>query len=276
MSDPADVVTRPTRTAVWNLVQSGVTVASAHGLCRPDRRWFVSVDGWDDAHHAPLVHAMIADLPHDLHTRIDGEDGEALETWSRFGFEPYRRELEFVFSPEPARTGLAEVLLPAGLVLLSAEEVDETELRELDDRLRSDVPGTEGWVNDPAEFHDHTFGDAMFDPATYLVALDDRRRQFAGLVRIWTGRRHARLGLVATARGYRRQGLAKALLAAALRPVAERRRSDVTAEADAGNEASLALLRSIGAVETGSALVLRRRSDPGSTHEAAGSRVYWA
>ncbi|MET0693624.1 MAG: GNAT family N-acetyltransferase [Propionibacteriaceae bacterium] len=252
---------RPTRTATWNLLRDGAPVASAYAVCRPDRRWFVSVDGWEDADHEPLVNAMIDDLAHDLYTRIDGSDPAALELWSRSGFEPHRRELEFVFSPDPVRTGLGGVPLPAGLVLLSAEDVDEGDLRTLDDELRLDVPGSEGWVNDPAEFHDHTFDERSYDPETYLVAVDDQRRQFAGLVRIWANQERSRLGLVAVARSYRRQGLARAMLAAALRPVHERGIEHVMAEADASNVASLTLLRQIGAVQTGSSLVLKRARD---------------
>jgi ribosomal protein S18 acetylase RimI-like enzyme len=255
------VVVRPTRTATWNLLRNGAAVASAYAVCRPDRRWFVSVDGWHDTDHEPLVNAMIDDLAQDLYTRIDGSDPAALELWSRSGFEPHRRELEFVFSPAPDRTGLGDASLPDGLVLLSAEDVDEGALRELDDELRLDVPGSEGWVNDPAEFHDYTFAERAYDPATYLVAVDDRRQQFAGLVRIWANQERSRLGLIAVSRSYRRRGLARAMLAAALAPVHERHLAQVLAEADADNTASLALLRRIGAVETGSSLVLKRVKD---------------
>lgn len=254
----AGVVVRPTRTATWNLVRDGAIVASAYAVARPDRRWFVSVDAWQDEDQEPLVHAMVADLPHDLHTRIDGSDPAGLEVWSRYGFQPDRRELEFLFSPDPDQTRLARVGLPESLALLSAEEVDETALRELDDRLRDEVPGTGGWINDPAEFHDYTFDEMRFDPATYLVAVDDERQQFAGLARIWANGSRSRLGLVGVARPYRRRGLARAMLTAALRPVHERGVGEVMAEADASNAASLALLRGIGAVETGCSLVLKR------------------
>ena len=254
------VVVRPTRTATWNLVRDGAAVASGYGVCRPDRRWFVSVDAWQDEDHEPLANAMVADLPHDLYTRIDGAEARALEIWSQYGFEPHRREIEFLFSPDPGRTGLGRALVPGGLVLLSADEVDETELRELDDRLRDDVPGTEGWINDPAEFHDYTFNEKLFHPATSLVAIDDQRRQFAGLVRIWAINNRSRLGLVGVARPYRRRGLARAMLGSALGYLHEQGVQEVMAEVDSSNAAGLALVRGIRAVETGSSMVLKRRS----------------
>jgi GNAT superfamily N-acetyltransferase len=142
--------------------------------------------------------------------------------WSRYGFEPHRREIEFLFSPDPERTGLTGVLLPDGLALLPISDVDERALRELDDRLREDLPGSEGWVNDVGEFHDYTFDERWFDPATYLaltqalVAVDDDRRQFAGLVRLRANGNRSRLGLVGVARPYRRRGMARAMLASAL------------------------------------------------------------
>jgi ribosomal protein S18 acetylase RimI-like enzyme len=254
------VVVRPTRTATWNLVRNGAAVASGYGVCRPDRRWFVSVDAWHEEDHEPLVNAMIADLPHDLYTRIDGADARSLEVWTRYGFEPHRRELEFLFSPDPGRTGLERALVPEGLALLSADEVDETELRELDDRLRDDVPGTEGWINDPAEFHDYTFNERLFNPATSLVAVDDQHRQFAGLVRIWAINNRSRIGLLAVARAYRRRGLARAMLGSALGHVHQQGVHEVMAEVDSSNAAGLALLRRIRAVETGSSMVLLRRA----------------
>ena len=252
------VVVRPTRTATWNLVRDGAAVASAYAVCRPDRRWFVSVDAWENEDHDPLVNAMVADLCHDLYTRIDGSDPTALELWSRFGFEPHRRELEFLFPANPGQTRLAAARLPDGLALLSADEVDETALRELDDELRADVPGTDGWVNDPAEFHDYTFDEGRFDRSLQLVAVDEGRRRFAGLVRIWANSNRSRLGLLGVSRPYRRQGLARRLLAAALLPVHERGVASVMAEVDASNVAGLALLRGISGVETGSSMVLKR------------------
>lgn len=255
------VVARPTRTAAWSLLREGEVIASASGVCRPDRRWFVSVDAWRNEEFEPLVNAMIADLGGDLYTRIEDSDADALELWSRFGFVADRREVEFVLSPDPARTLLLDVQMPRGLTLLSAADVDEAELRGFDDRLRDDVPGTDGWINDPGEFHDYTFDEAHFDPSTYLVALDEERQQFAGLARIWVGGTHARLGLIGVARAYRRQGLARALLARALYPVHERGILQVTAEVDDSNAASLGLIRALGGVASGSAAVLKRSRD---------------
>lgn len=93
------------------------------------------------------------------------------------------------------------------------------------------------------------------------MALDEERQQFAGLVRIWVGETHARLGLIGVAPAYRRQRLARALLARALHPVHERGILQVTAEADDSNVASLGLVRALGGVASGSAAILKRCRD---------------
>lgn len=256
----AGTVVRLTRTATWNLIDDGECTASAYAVCRPDRRWFVSIDTWDEAAYAPLLSAVSDDLRQDLYTNLSGDDGPGLDRWRRLGFAVARREILYAVPVDPAITGLGDVL-PPGIVLLSADAAEENRLRELDNALRADVPGTEGWVNDPAEFREHTFDERYFDPATYLVAVDDARETFAGLVRVWNHPRHARLGLIGVAPPYRRRGLARALLGAAFLPLHGRGVTSVAAEADATNVASVTLLEGIGARRTGETLELLRRRE---------------
>ena len=80
-------------------------------------------------------------------------------------------------------TGLAGAALPAELDVVSAADADITRLRLLDDALRQDVPGCQGWRWDTEQFRAETFG-PFFDPATYLVAVDRASGQYAGLVRV--------------------------------------------------------------------------------------------
>jgi hypothetical protein len=51
--------------------------------------------------------------------------------------------------------------------------------------LRADLPGSDGWINDPQEFGEYTLDERQFDPATHLAAVDDAGQAFAGLVRVW-------------------------------------------------------------------------------------------
>jgi RimJ/RimL family protein N-acetyltransferase len=156
----------------------------------------------------------------------------------------------------PDQTHLAADALPAGMSLVSADAVDEDDLRLLDEALRQDVPGSDGWVNDPQEFREYTFSEWRFDPATYLVAVDDASQAFAGLARVWNHPRQPCLDLVGVTSRYRRQGLAKILLAAVFAPLSARGISEVAAEADAANAASNALLSRIGARRVGGSVEL--------------------
>jgi ribosomal protein S18 acetylase RimI-like enzyme len=261
MSEPGEYVVRLSRTATWNLVRGADTIASAHAMSRPDGRWFVSIDAWDDAAWAPLMTMMIKDLGCDLHTIVDESDEATQANWRRFGFEVARRELDYVIPVDPGVTGLVESRLPDGMVLLAADAVDETELRLLDDTLRADVPGGDGWLNDPQEFREHSFDERYFDPATYLVALDDAVPAFAGLVRITVLPRRPRLGLIGVAPAYRRRGLARALLAAAFVALHDRGFTHVGAEVDATSTATIRLLEQIGGQRTGASVVMVRRTE---------------
>jgi ribosomal protein S18 acetylase RimI-like enzyme len=148
--------------------------------------------------------------------------------------------------------------VPAGVTIVPADEKESDRLARLDERLRQDVPGSDGWVNDPEEFREYTF-DEHFDPRLHLVA--GVGGEYAGLVRVWRGNRVPRLGLIAVLRWHRRRGLARALLHAAFTPLAERGIELVSAEADVTNTPSQALLASLGARRTGGSVELRRPSE---------------
>jgi ribosomal protein S18 acetylase RimI-like enzyme len=170
----------------------------------------------------------------------------------------HRRESYYRIPTDPATTGLAAAKLPAGLGVLSAADADITRLRLLDDALRQDVPGSEGWRWDAEEFRAETYS-RFFDPATYLIAIDRASGEYAGLVRIWRSRAGPRLGLIATLARYRRAGVARALLGQAFTVLAARGNTSVVGEVDDTNVASLSLLTGIGARRYGGNVELIRR-----------------
>lgn len=251
------MIVRVTPGVHWHALDDDEVAGRAYALHRPDNRVFVSVDTWRDDVFALLVAAVVADLPADLHTIVDEADAAELERWSAQGFRPHRREDAYLVPTAPGRTGLDDARLPAGFTVISAAAADLDRLRDLDELLREDVPGSDGWVNDPPEFHQRTFDSRTFDPATYLIAVHDASGQYAGLVRVWKHRTHARLGLIGVRRACRRRGLARALLAAAFRPLHAEGIPEVLAEADADNAASTTLLARIGARRTGGSIELR-------------------
>ncbi|HST66168.1 MAG TPA: GNAT family N-acetyltransferase [Mycobacteriales bacterium] len=240
----------------WHALDDDVVVGRASLLRRPDGRAFLAADAWKEEVTAALVRTVIEDVPGDLHSTVDENDAPQLELLTAAGFAEVRREHEYLIPVAGVLAGTSGPV-PAGFRIVSAAEVDADRLMRLDEALRQDVPGTDGWVNEPAEFRDYTFGSPQFDPELYLVAVTDEGR-YAGLVRLWPAHRVPRLGLVGVLRWHRRRGVASALLQAAFRPLAARGVEQVSAEADATNVASVTLLTRLGAERTGGAIELRR------------------
>jgi ribosomal protein S18 acetylase RimI-like enzyme len=256
------VISRVAPGVHWHALDDDEVVGRAYALHRPDNRVYVSVDTWRDDVFAILAAALVQDLRRDLHTLVDEADVDELARWSALGFRAGRREDLYLVPTAPQATGLRDVGLPAGFTAVGADAVDEDRLRTLDELLREDVPGSDGWVNDPDRFHTETFDSIGFDPATYLVAVHEASGEYAGLARIWNHPKYARLGLVGVRRSCRRRGLARALLAAAFQALHARGITDVLAEVDTTNSASTALLTRIGARRTGGSVELLRREPP--------------
>ncbi len=246
----------------WCALDGDVVAGEASARLRPDNRWFVYFDTWRADACPPLADAVARDLGRDLYVTLDDGEYDALDACAQAGFAVHRRESCFRIPADPAVTGLAGAVLPAGLGVLSAADADITRLRLLDDALRQDVPGCDGWRWDAEAFRAETFS-RFFDPATYLVAVDRASGQYAGLVRIWRNRAGPRLGLVATLARYRRRGVARALLGQAFAVLAARGETSVVAEVDDANVASLSLLTGLGARRYGGNVELIRRR-PGS------------
>ncbi len=126
--------------------------------------------------------------------------------------------------------------------------------------MRADTPGGDGWNWDPDDFHEETYDSREFEPATYLIGVDQASGRYAGLARIWMRPQSAKLGFVAVAAAYRRRGLARALLGRVLAAAAERGQAEVTADVDDTNLASATLLAGFGGRRSGGTVELIRRA----------------
>lgn len=197
------------------------------------------------------------DVPHGrVYAEADEADMARVQALARLGFAIHRRELVLRLSTDPAAWDVAAVEPPRGIELVRADRVDEEQLRLLDDLLRQDVPGTDGWTWTPDGFREETYDSPDFDPATYLVALDDGNG--IGLARVWMRTDRPRLGLIGVRPDRRRKGVARALLAAVLTAVRERGASEVETEVDEANAASRQLLHGFGGRTVGTSLELVR------------------
>jgi hypothetical protein len=171
----------------WRALDCDLVAGEVSAWLRPDNRWFVYFDTWRADACPPLADAVARDLGRDLYVTLEDAEYDALDACAQAGFAVHRRESYYRIPADPVVTGLAGAVLPAGLDVLSAADADITRLRLLDDTLRQDVPGCEGWRWDAGQFRAETFS-PFFDPATYLVAADRASGQYAGLVRIWRNR----------------------------------------------------------------------------------------
>jgi len=172
----------------------------------------------------------------DVYASVDGD----LEPWLAAGFVEHRRENRYVV---PTTT----IKATRAVELLTLEHVDLDRLRELDDLLRQDVPGTDGWHWDPEAFRAET---ADADPELYVVAGD-----YVGIARVWG----TRLGFVGVRREHRRRGIASAMLAHVFGVLAARGIDEVTTEIDVENVASRATIEPLGARVVGQSVELVRR-----------------
>jgi len=251
----------------WHALEDDVVVGRGHALHRPDGRVFVSVDTWRDDVFVALAEAMAQDLPGPLYTVVDDDDREHLGRWSDVGFRDDRREDVYAVPTAPEATGLGDARLPAGYRLVTADEADPDRLGELVERLRLEVPGSQGWATSPLPVGGEQrpgLEHRRLHPLVYLVAVHQgegggaAEGDYAGLARI--GRAPMpRLGLIGVLPGYRRRGIARALLAAAFRPLHERGVAQVSAEVDEANPAARALFARLGAERIGGAIELVRR-----------------
>lgn len=223
-------------------------------MIRPDGRCFVSFDA-----NPVEVREQLEELARDLYATVDEADAEARRLHEQLGFVVNRRESNYLIPTDPQITGLRGVEAPRGFVLVGADRVDANRLRVLDDALRQDVPGTDGWRWGEADFREETFESPQFDPATYLVAVEETSGELAGLVRVWNNPGTPRLGLIAVLPSYRRRCLARTLLGRAFGVLHDRGQAEVSAEVDDANVASTTLLTALGARRTGGSLELIRR-----------------
>jgi ribosomal protein S18 acetylase RimI-like enzyme len=204
--------------------------------------------------------------PGELFAAVDESATEQLRSLEDLGFVRERRELELVLP-----TDVPRLAAPPGVEAVSADEVDEDALRVLDDELRQDVPGTDGWRWTAADFREETFLSPHFDPAVYLVAT--RGGEPAGICRVWVRPEHPRLGFIGIRRSLRRHGIARWLIGETFAVLHARGQREVSTEVDETNLASRTLLEGLGGRVVGASLELRRRSGTSSQPEPARRRA---
>jgi GNAT superfamily N-acetyltransferase len=205
----------------WLAVRDGEAAAAVSTWRRPDDRTFLYFVGPDRAAYSPLTEAVIGAVGRPVHTFVDTEDGELVEVLRSAGFEVEVVEEAFRVRFDRVLAWLRRAWAPSGFSIHPADTVDEDRLFVLDNSLRQDTVGTDGWRGDRDWFHDELTESPPFDPSAYLVAVDDRAGEYVGLVRIWRNPTGPRFGLIGVLPDFRSTTIAGALLRQALLAASE-------------------------------------------------------
>jgi ribosomal protein S18 acetylase RimI-like enzyme len=164
---------------------------------------------------------------------------EDARRWLDAGFAVNRREDEYA----------VPTVAPAPHPFLALAAADLDRLRLLDDELRDDVPGTDGWRWQHDAFVEETFS----SPSVYLFTPG-----YSGICRAWLREPTPRLGFVGVRRSERGRGLGRALVAAVLGELQALGYDEVTTEIDETNRPSQRLFASLGARRIGGFVELVR------------------
>lgn len=233
---------RPGPLRRWLAWDGDEVVAAVTATTRPDRRTFVSFAGPHRAWPA-LVDAAGAAVA-TLHALA--RDPEALAALAASGFAVEMEAEEFRVRFDAALAALRRVSMPRGFTLVRAADADPERLFALDNAVRQDVPGTDGWEGDRTMFLDE-----LSDPAAYLVAVEEASGAYVGLARVWRNPAGPRFGLVGVARRHRGTMVGPALIKAVLEEAAQWGHGSFTTETSLGNDAVHPRLARLAAARLG-------------------------
>lgn len=233
----------------------GAVLGQTRGWLRPDRRCVVRLpselpDVWGD-----LAAALTQEVGVPLLVSAPEQDGDQSAALTRAGFLRMRTEQHWRIPLTPALDRLSR--LPdrdrsevAGCDLVSARHTDLDRLCALDNQIRADIPGTNGWAGTVADLAD-SLDDDEFDPALYVVARRQSDGAYVGLVRVWNRSPRPRVGCLGVIASLRRTSLCARLVMAVGRELRSRGVDAVTTETDVTNAASHTMVRRMGGEPTG-------------------------
>ncbi len=196
----------------WMAYDGAAAVGIANGRRRPDGRVFLNFGATPPTLIAGLADvAMAATGP----VYTVAQSAERRQQLEDIGFTVELVDDEFEVRFETALRHLGRPRLPAHFTLVPPHQLDEAHLVALDNELRKEVPGTDGWVT-TAQMWQAEIHSPEYDPSGYLVGVDRRSGAYGGLIRFWRNTDIPRLGLLAVTKPYRGSLLATGLLRTAL------------------------------------------------------------
>lgn len=241
--------------------------ATLRAVRRPDGAWWIGLPEEQPGAWPALVDAATQDGCGTLLISRPLDQGQEHERGlRRAGFTPARAETTW-------RLPIAAIPttpVRAQHRIVSVAELDPEIVADLDNAIRADIPGTQGWVGTGAQLKD-SLDDPDFDPALYLVAQHPHTGRLDGLVRVWNRHPEPRLGCIGVTSSWRRTGLALALLQAVARTLHARGTTHITAETDDTNRASHLMALNHGGTAVATTIEWQRPSPsrPGAPAAAA-------
>lgn len=188
-----------------------VTGLSVHR--RPDDRLFVRFHGSaDTANRAELLSHATSHVGQPLHVTCRHSDQAMWQALETARFSVVLEEDVFSITFERALRQIRRAWVPSGYSIVTVLEAELDRVVDLDNRLRSLVPGTDGWRGDGDAIERDLADRAPFDPSAYLVGRRDSDGRLVGLIRFWRNASGPRLGMVAVDADLRSTTMGPALL----------------------------------------------------------------
>lgn len=158
---------------------------------RPDDRWALQLPD-DPTTWAQVVRSRPAQVTRVIINRPEPQPSEEQQALRAAGFRPARTEQQWRV-PLAAPVGAGARWIPTTHELRSVTGCDLTRVVELDDAIRQQIPGCEGWHGTVDDLRE-SLADDEFDPDLYLVAVHRRSGSYDGLVRVWSRPDRPRVG----------------------------------------------------------------------------------
>lgn len=213
---------------------------------RPDDRWVVRLPE-DVASWPAVVNGRpepVTELVLDRPEELPREQEEGLRA---AGFRPARTEQLWRV---PLRSLARQPVTAPTHTLEPVTSCDLGQVVDLDDAVRRQIPGCEGWRGTLEDLRE-SLADDELDPDLYRVAVDRVTGSYDGLVRVWNRPDLPRVGCLGVRPEWRRTRLAPALLGAVVTVLLARGVREVVTETDVANQASYRLVERHGGVPVG-------------------------
>ncbi|TDE90867.1 GNAT family N-acetyltransferase [Occultella glacieicola] len=130
--------------------------------------------------------------------------------------------------------GLTTAITSAAHTFTPVTGCDLDRVRDLDNIVRQQIPGTEDWTGTVEDLR-ATLSDDEFDPLLYLIAVHTGSGSYDGLIRVWYRRPRPRLGCLGVVPQWRRTRLAAGLLGAVATILRGRAVTEILTETDLRN-----------------------------------------